>query len=182
MKTVNGKKATCKISVKRKSISGARVSYQTTYTYTGKSIRPSVSVKVGSKTLRKGTDYTVSYGTNKKSKGTIRITGKGNYSGTITKTFTIKEKKETMSSPSVKAITGGFKVSYSRGKNASGYQIAYSTSRSSGFRTVSTRSLSKTISGLKRNKTYYVKVRFYKSQGGKKVYSNYSSVRSVKTK
>lgn len=182
VKTSNGKKATCKITVTRKSISGARVSYQSSYTYTGKSIRPSVSVRVGSKTLRKGTDYTVSYGTNKKTKGTIRITGKGNYSGTITKTFTIKEKKVKMSAPSVSAINGGFKVSYSRGKNASGYQIAYSTSRSSGFKVVSTRSLSKTISGLKRKKTYYVKVRFYKTQGGKKVYSQYSSIRSVKTK
>lgn len=41
-------------------------------------------------TLKKGTDYTVKYGKNTNAgTGTVTITGKGNYTGKITKTFTI---------------------------------------------------------------------------------------------
>lgn len=60
-------------------------------TYTGKQIKPVVTVKYGKTKLKEKTDYTVKYGTNKKvGKGTVTITGKGKYGGTITKTFTIK--------------------------------------------------------------------------------------------
>ena len=64
---------------------------KTTYKYNGKARKPSVKVvnKWG-KTLKKGTDYTVTYSNNKKvGTATVKITGKGNYKGTITKTFKI---------------------------------------------------------------------------------------------
>ena len=60
--------------------------------WTGKQITPKVSVKYGNKTLEKDTDYTVTYGENINSgdkAGTVTITGKGDYEGTITKTFKI---------------------------------------------------------------------------------------------
>lgn len=41
---------------------------------------------------------------------------------------------------------------------------------------------SKVIKSLKKGKTYYVKVRTYKNVGGKKYYSAYSKVKSLKTK
>lgn len=60
--------------------------------YTGKSIRPNIKVYRGRTKLKKGRDYTVSYGKNKKKgKGTIIIKGKGNYSGTIRKYFKIRK-------------------------------------------------------------------------------------------
>ena len=63
--------------------------------WTGKAIKPKVTVKakVNGKTvtLKKGTDYTVTYKDNiNKGTATVTIKGKGNYTGTITKTFTIK--------------------------------------------------------------------------------------------
>jgi hypothetical protein len=54
------------------------------------SIDPSVTVKVGNKTLKKGTDYSVTITVdNSKTKGKVTVTGKGNYSGSITKEFKI---------------------------------------------------------------------------------------------
>lgn len=61
------------------------------YTYRGRGIKPSVTVKDGTKKLTKGTDYTVSYKNNESvGTATITITGKGNYTGTIKKTFKVK--------------------------------------------------------------------------------------------
>lgn len=61
------------------------------YKYTGKAIKPAVkTVTLGSVTLKKGRDYTVSYKSNKKvGTATVTITGKGSYKGTVKKTFKI---------------------------------------------------------------------------------------------
>lgn len=77
------------------------------------------------------------------------------------------------------------KVTY---KSISGakYQIAYSTSRK--FTNASTKyKASKTaavnLTGLKKGKTYYVKVRAYKTDSaGKNIYGSYSSVKNIKLK
>ena len=72
------------------SISKAKVSSIASATYTGKAITPSVSVKLGAKTLKKNTDYTVSYQNNTNAgTATIVVTGKGIYGGTVKKTFKI---------------------------------------------------------------------------------------------
>ena len=64
----------------------------TKYTYDGKAKTPTVTVKNGTKTLTKGTDYTVAYKNNTNAgTATVTITGKGSYKGTITKTFTIEK-------------------------------------------------------------------------------------------
>ena len=58
--------------------------------YTGSALTPAVTVTVDGKTLVKDTDYTVAYANNTDA-GTaqVTITGKGNYTGTKTVTFTI---------------------------------------------------------------------------------------------
>ena len=60
--------------------------------YSEDKIKPSVTVKLGKKTLKKGTAYTVTYSNNikKGTKAAIKITGKGNFSGTRTVYFTIR--------------------------------------------------------------------------------------------
>ena len=62
-----------------------------TYTYSGKGITPDVTVSDGKNTLVKNNDYTVSYENNVNAGSTskVTVTGKGNYEGTITHTFTI---------------------------------------------------------------------------------------------
>ena len=64
----------------------------TSYTYNGSAKKPTVTVKNGSTALKSGTDYTVVYKNNiNAGTATITVTGKGNYIGTNSKTFTIKK-------------------------------------------------------------------------------------------
>ena len=61
-----------------------------TFEYTGSSIQPGVRVTHDGTELTEGTDYTVAYGENTAvGTGTVTVAGKGNYGGTVTKTFTI---------------------------------------------------------------------------------------------
>ncbi len=58
--------------------------------HTGSAIEPTLAIKDGDKILVQGTDYTVSYSNNTDvGTATATVTFKGNYSGTMTKTFTI---------------------------------------------------------------------------------------------
>ncbi|WP_024857658.1 dockerin type I repeat-containing protein [Ruminococcus albus] len=63
------------------------------YVYDGTAKQPSVTVKVGSKTLTKDTDYTAVYSDNTAA-GTAYVTirGMGAYTGSVTKNFTISKK------------------------------------------------------------------------------------------
>ncbi len=61
-----------------------------TQTYTGKAIEPGITLKNGAMTLDGSTDYTVEYSKNiNVGTATVKVTGKGNYSGTVEKNFTI---------------------------------------------------------------------------------------------
>ena len=58
--------------------------------YTGKALKPAPTVKHGGKTLKAGTDYTVSYKNNVNvGTATVTITGKGNYTGSKSANFQI---------------------------------------------------------------------------------------------
>ncbi len=160
----------------------------TLYTYDGKVKIPSVTVKDSKgKTLVKNTDYTVSYASGRKNVGkyAVKITFKGNYSGTKTLYFTIKPKATSISS--VSAGSKKFTVKWKKqSTQVTGYQIQYSTSSkfsSPKYVTVSNyKTTSKTISKLKGKKKYYVRVRTYKTVSGTKYYSSWSSAKSVTTK
>lgn len=77
------------------SIGNTEINLSTTkYTYNGKSKKPSITITLNGKKLKKGTDYTVTYKNNKNiGTASVVITGIGNYSGKITKEFEIKAKK-----------------------------------------------------------------------------------------
>ncbi|PEL08362.1 hypothetical protein CN601_17095 [Bacillus sp. AFS017336] len=73
------------------------------------------------------------------------------------------------------------KVSWSSVSGASGYEIYRSTSSTGSYSLVkSTTSTSYTNSGLTKKKTYYYKVRTYRIVGSTKVYSGWTSIKSVK--
>ena len=177
------KKLTYKIvgtSIKTATVTGIKNKY-----YTGKAVTQALTVKVGSKTLKNGTDYTVTYKNNKAiGKATVTVTGKGAYTGSISKTFKIVPKKTTVkkvTSPKTKQL----KVTYSKVSNITGYQITYSTSSKftkAATKSVTSKTTSKTIGKLKKGKTYYVKVRTYKTVSGVKYYSGYTAVKKIKVK
>lgn len=77
------------------SLSNCNISLEyTSTTYSTKAKTPKVTVKNNSSTLIENTDYTVAYSNNVNAgTATVTITGIGNnYTGTTTKTFTIKRK------------------------------------------------------------------------------------------
>ncbi|MDD6614490.1 MAG: NPCBM/NEW2 domain-containing protein [Lachnospiraceae bacterium] len=83
------------------SLSGAKLSLpKTAYNYTGKPIKPTVTVTYNGAKLIRNIDYTVTYKNNTKiGKASITVTGKGNYKGTRSINFTIKvETSKTYSS------------------------------------------------------------------------------------
>ena len=80
----------------------------TSYTYDGSAKKPTVTVKNGSTTLTSGTDYSVTYKNNTNAgTATATISGKGNYTGTVSKTFKISQASPTLqfASASVKKTT-----------------------------------------------------------------------------
>lgn len=82
--------------------------------------------------------------------------------------------------PSSKAA-GKLTVRWKKAPFASGYQIQYAASKSfSGAKTMTETGLTKTISGLRKGGTYYVRVRAYKKVSGKVYYSAWSDGKSVK--
>ena len=113
-------------------------------TYTGSQLKPAVTVKVDGKTLKSGTDYTVTYGTNKDAgQGTVTIKGKGNYAGTVTSKFTIDQKDlsgGTISgAPSEVTYTGSaitpavtFKLDGKDLKAGTDYKVTYSNNKEVG--------------------------------------------------
>lgn len=67
------------------------------YTYDGTAKTPTVTVKNDTATLAKDTDYTVEYSNNiNAGTSTITVTGIGNYTGTLTKTFTINKASQIL--------------------------------------------------------------------------------------
>jgi len=261
----------------RSDISKYSISGIKNRTYTGNNITQSITIKNGNKTLNNGVDYSVSYLNNKNiGISTVIITGKGNYKGTITKTFIITPKKVTelkaknqekdritlswskqtgakayklytynykkekweyvgkttkntytikklktattykyrvraymevgntqyygsysssiktstkTKTPSISKLTTKSKkaiIKWNKVSGASGYEIYMSTSKSGKYSKIKTITKGKTISytktNLKKNKKYYFKIRTYRNVDGKKIYSSYSSIKSIKIK
>ena len=85
---------------------------QTSYTYDGKAKTPTVTVKLGDKTLVLDTDYTVSYSNNiEVGTAQVTITGKGNYTGSKTASFTIT-KSENQQPITITCRKTVYKVTY----------------------------------------------------------------------
>ena len=153
--------------------------------YTGKNITQSITVKYNGKTLKNGTDYTVSYSNNKSiGTATVKIAGKGSYTGTITKTFKINPAKQEIQKLTAKSKA--FFVDWAQKGSATGYEIQYATNSkftSAKKVTITNNKTDKTtISKLSGNKKYYVRVRSYTTVKGTKYYGAWSASKSVTTK
>ena len=163
----------------------ATVSGISTKAFTGKNITQSITVKYNGKTLKKGTDYTVSYSNNKKvGTATVKIAGKGSYTGTVTKTFKINPAKQEIQKLTAKSKA--FFVDWAQKGSATGYEIQYATNSkftSAKKVTITNNKTDKTtVSKLSGKKKYYVRVRSYTTVKGTKYYGAWSSVKNVTTK
>ena len=167
-------------------LNGASVSKIADKTYTGNYIMPQVKVTYQGKVLQQDTDYEVEYSNNLYiGTATVTITGKGAYYGTKEIHFKIKPVKPKK----VSAKNAGKKRVMIRWQSTSQnvYYVVYrSTKKNSGYKKIATvKNRYATYycdKKVKRKKTYYYKVRTYATADGKKLYSNYTSPKKVKTK
>ena len=240
---------------------------KSTYTYSGKACKPTVSVTLDDIVLSKE-DYKIAYKNNTNAgKATVTVTGLGNYTGTVSKKFTIKKAANTIVQENVctsystkaqtvqlvkkakyekaaltyfssdsdikisssgkvtipkkwsgkvtitikskattnyaaatlkikilvptnttlssvkKASATSIKVTWKKSSVATGYQVQYATdSEFSNKKTVTITkqtTLNKTIKSLKKGKTYYVRVRAYKTLDGTKYFGKWSTVKKI---
>ncbi len=163
-----------------RDISSLKITAPNSQSYTGKAKTPDVTIKDGNYTLKKGTDYTLTYKNNKKiGKATVTIKGKGKYSGEKAVTFKIVPKK-----PTLKVKKGATKatLTWSEVKGAEKYQIYYSVNGGKYKKLTTTSKLTKTVKGLDFSKNIYkFKVRAIAEGGDGKTYTgSFSKVVTVK--
>ena len=171
-------------TITKRAMAGGTVSVASSVSFTGSNITPSVTVKVAGRSLTNGTDYTVSYSNNKNvGKATVKITGKGNYSGSLNAKFDIVPAKQQIQKLETKYK--GFYIDWAQKGSATGYDVEYSVNANMSGAVSKHLTANKpdtlTVNGLSGDKTYYVRVRSYTNVNGKVYYGAWSDVKSIKT-
>ena len=115
---------------------------------------------------------------------TATITGQGNYTGSRQLTFKIVPKAPAISR--LKATSGQVTVSWKKVAGVTGYQVVYSlkSNFASSVKKIA-KGASKSslvVKGLKAGKTYYFRMRTYRTINGKTYWSDWSKTKSVKAK
>ncbi len=159
----------------------------TTYTYNGYTKKPAVYVKDSAGKTISSSNYTVSYASGRKYVGTYKVTVKfkGNYSGTKYLYFKINPAKTTIKTVTRPARRYLRVYINRRSSQTTGYQVMYSrysNFKSYKYKTVSYKTSYVNFTGLSSKKYYYVRIRTYKTVGGKRYYSGWSTAKKVKTK
>ena len=154
-------------------------------------------------TLKPKAKGKITYKTGNKKVATVNSKGKVTVKGTGKATITVTAKATSTYSKSVKKITvygvpkktemkkltagkKKFTVQWKKDKKADGYQVQYSTDKK--FKknvksvNVSKKSTKATVKKLKKGKTYWVRMHSYKKINGKKYYSGWGKVKSVKVR
>lgn len=154
----------------------------TKYVYDGKSKTPVVTVKdANGKQLKQNVDYTIQYPSKRSSIGTytVKVTFKGNYSGTKSLTYSILP--GVTSSISATQSTTSIKLSWKKVSGATGYRVyKYDVKKKTYVAIKTTSSTSYTVSKLKAGTGYLFAVKAYKKDSKGKVYWS-SSYRSLST-
>lgn len=160
------------------SLSDCKLSgVQAKYTYTGKKIKVEPTLKYKKQALEVQEDYTITYQNNKKvGTATLVIKGKGDYSGTIKKTFKIVP--EAPDNFDVYAKTAkSVSLQWDRDKTCTGYIIYRSTGSGNikKIKTIKKNSTTKwTDTGLKKKTKYFYYIQSYKLIDGVKYISYYA--------
>lgn len=175
-----------KFTITPKSLKNSKVTMSTRYKYTGKARNPYLLIILDGKILFSGKDYTKTLKSNKKvGQATLQITGKNNYAGTIKKRFVIYPRTASIKKLSTKNKT--VTINWTKRSECTGYVVEYAQDK--GFVVDKKRKVIKsnkttrvTVKKLIPGVRYYYRVRSYTVVNGKKIYGNYSVVRSIKVK
>lgn len=144
--------------------------------YTGKAIMPSPALKVGPRTLKLNRDYKLTYSNNiNPGKAVITAVGMGNYTGSISKTFTIMPNK--VSTLTFRSASKKITLCWTGTTGGSGYEIYRSKTYKGTYKKVKTvkgaAKYSWSNKGLGANREYFYKIRAYAKVGDKTYYSSY---------
>lgn len=199
--SINGLTKTVDIAIKPDAPSGvdavsktttsANITWKSVYNVDGYNVYRSTSKngtykKVGSSTSTSYTDKGLTKGKTYYYKVAAYVNANGGQ--TISNYSSVVSVKAAAPAPATitakKSKAGVAKITWSKSSGASGYEVYMATSSKGKFTKISTISkpttLSCTKSGLTKGRTYYFKVRSYTTVNGKKVYSDYTSVKRVK--
>lgn len=167
---------------------------KTSFTENGKVQKATVVAKDSANKTIAASNYTVSYSnSNSKKPGTytatVKFNGK-NYAGTKKLPYKINAKAPAKTIVKLsKAKKTSLKASWNKVANATSYEVQYGTSKSfKGAKTVkvSSKSSSKVLTKLKKNKKYYVRVRAVRTvkvdNKNTTLRASWSSAKNLKTK
>ncbi|WP_099467931.1 fibronectin type III domain-containing protein [Konateibacter massiliensis] len=153
--------------------------------YSGSEVKPSITLTVNNRTLINGTDYDLSYSNNiNLGTATVTATGKGNYTGSISKTFKISIATVNNLTNS-KATTSSIKLKWDKASGVDGYEIYSCKTGSKKYTKLTTIKKASTTTytnkKLKIGTAYSYKIRAYKTINGKKQYGEYTAVLNTAT-
>lgn len=167
IKGIGNYKGTKKVSytIVKRSVRSVTCHYKKTRSYTGRWVKPNVTLKVGKVKLKKNRDYTLVYRNNLQiGKASVVIRGMGNFTGK--KTITFKIVPQTPKIQKLKKNKKSFVITYSSGKMVHGYQMEVSTASSFAAKKTQKYILNGNrfeAFGLKKG-TYYIRVKAYYSK------------------
>ena len=164
-----------------KSIKDMCISSIKTQTYTGKYLKPVITIKDGNTKLVNNVDYKATYKNNRyPGKASVKITGIGYYNDDLSLSFIIRPAKITISSLSSKSKS--LTIKWKKHPGITAYRIGYRRKGTSKYKYVTCKSSTtkKTITKLKKGKKYQIRIRAYKQIDGKKYYGAYSKLKSIK--
>lgn len=146
---------------------------KSSFVYNGQSITPVVYVAYNHNNLIQNTDFTATYSNNNApGVATVKITGIGNYSGSISKTYIILPEKIASVSIKKDSATSAV-ISWSAASKVSGYEILKFDSAKNAYvhlTNVSNSQTSYKVSSLKNSTAYYYQIRAYKTVNDKNYY------------
>ena len=180
--------ASVKVVVYRRNIGKCAITVKD-LAYTGKALKPKVTVSYGDTVLKEDRDYTLTYSDELIRPGTwhVRVTGKGNFNSSKKLAF-----KVYMPPLKISEVSSGTTwVTVKWNQKAAIRYCQLQVSRRKDFSVNKTvkyeidRNMEnhvKAVVGLRENTKYYVRIRCYEIIGGKKYYSAWSEVKAVRTK
>ncbi len=146
----------------------------TSTAYTGKALKPTVTVKDSAKKTISASNYTVSYKNNKNvGKATVTIKFKGSYSGSLTANFNIVP-AQVKGLKAASATANTIKLSWTKVTGAKYYEVYQSTNGKKWTKVATVSTNSATVKKLKAGTGYQFKVRALDSS--KKLIGAYSAV------
>lgn len=173
---------TVRFKIVKKNISKCNIAQIPKQAFTGKAVKPSVSVKSGKTKLKKNVHYKVKFKNNKKmGKATVTLTGIGSLKGSVVKNFRIAPARVKLKN--TKIAGRSLKLSWKQSKGATGYQLQYRVNKNKKIKTVNLKKVrAYSIKNLKKGSSVKFRIRALRKSGKITHYSPYTKYITAKVK